>query len=131
MNTLISNKLSRVVIMALFSLLLFVTGCQKDDKLNNSLDGTTWKVTITNGGEYESIIATFQQSTCTFIDNSNYAGADTIQGTYTYDPPNIGIHGTVTGGYSVGYVVNGAGTVSGNEMTLTWVGGADLIFTKQ
>jgi len=115
--------------MVLLGLVVFTTGCKKDD-VSDSLNGTTWKETTTDPGDESSNILTFQQSTFTMTFtmtiNSDTISAS-IDGTYIYNSPNV----TLTISDS-GEVNTLTGTVSGNQMILTDVDDSNvLIFTKQ
>lgn len=120
MNSIISNKLSRICLAALLGLIVLASSCKKE---NYTLNGTTWASTYSNSKE----VLMFQQNTFLWMETANDT-TTTYTGDYTYDHPDITLQGTT---------FTWQGTVKGNTMALVFSTGYDITkiavvdFTKQ
>jgi|GEM_PF-7133569 len=119
MNSIISNKLSRICLVALLGLIVLTTGCKKEE-INNTLNGTIWKGTF-NG--YPEVFI-FQENAFTWMETANDT-TTSMTGTYTYNHPNV-IFQITSNGVSGSFF----GTISGNSMTITIVS-LSMELTKQ
>ena len=118
--------LTILLTVVLFVLLFFISGCKKDEE--NTLNGTRWVYNENN----EIITLTFQQSSFTMAENDNNYSLTQGGGSYSYDPPNISIQGTASNEIVTNWPITASGTVSGNQMTLSFVGGGSFLsFIKQ
>jgi len=125
MKAFISNKLSRVCLMALFGLMVLATGCKKDDA-STTLNGTSWAGTTTYSGYQVTVTISFKQSSFTYTENILAENVSvSVPGTYTYDYPNVECQGTLSGN-----TYNLTGTISGNQMTIN-DSGQIYVLTKQ
>jgi len=111
MNSIISNKLSKVCLAALLGFMILASSCCKKDDVSNTLNGTTWTGTFNSSQE----VFTFQQNAFIWMETTNGTTTSTT-GTYTYNHPNV-IFRTMMNGISGSFF----GTISGNSMTITIV----------
>ena len=137
MKKIISNKISRVCLVALLGFMMFQTGCKKEDtnsQSQESISGTTWKGSY-NANEdgvkwREEYTVIFYESTFSMsakiIEDDGSSNTEKMTGTFVFKHPNITLNGINEDGDDF----SATATISGNKMTFNNKG-QSLIFTKQ